>query len=558
MLTSDQDKALKEIILFMNDDKKYVHVLIGSAGTGKTYLTKRIIEIYSKIKICCIAPTHVAKDILIKMTHPLSVDVCTIAKILGKFKEHSYIGTKSFSMGSYNNLDKYKMFIIDEISMVSDNDLRIIMEYVQKNKKKLLCIGDRFQIPSPCQPISKVLFNNKAICYKSDSMAFKSLNDTSELTQIVRQQSESYIIKLATKIRDNIMNDTKIDHDAEILSLNDMLDSFVDDVGKYDKCRCICYTNKSVHDMNLLIRNRLFKNKNTSKDTSTSTSTSTSTGVEDIVKEMNIDDYVEIKKFYEGETLMAYNTLGYPITYIENGRDYKIKYVSYTKDFVIRGFYGLQGHLIKLENIEKILFFIEINNMYNKDFIRELIRLAKIVNSKQSTKNDYISYNTLRNEVVFLEDIYIYNDHNNDNKNEQYYSKYDLKNIHPLLFTKTKDIITHDKKVINNSLSERIKHDYNHILQDRLSDDKVLSDGETLSDKFMVIEKDMDYAYAITAHKSQGSTYNVVYVLDSDFDALTNSFNYTFNCIEYKTKERNQLKYVSYTRAKDHLKFFTL
>lgn len=55
-------------------------------------------------------------------------------------------------------------------------------------------------------------------------------------------------------------------------------------------------------------------------------------------------------------------------------------------------------------------------------------------------------------------------------------------------------------------------------------------------DKYDIIVKDMDYAYAITTHKGQGSTYNHVFVLEDDIDKNWNVF------------ERNQIKYVALSR----------
>ena len=49
------------------------------------------------------------------------------------------------------------------------------------------------------------------------------------------------------------------------------------------------------------------------------------------------------------------------------------------------------------------------------------------------------------------------------------------------------------------------------------------------------------YGYAITAHKSQGSTYKNVMIMESDVDANN------------KIVERNRIKYTAYSRATDVL-----
>jgi exodeoxyribonuclease-5 len=51
-----------------------------------------------------------------------------------------------------------------------------------------------------------------------------------------------------------------------------------------------------------------------------------------------------------------------------------------------------------------------------------------------------------------------------------------------------------------------------------------------------VIVKDLDYGYAITGHKSQGSTYTHVFVMENDINE------------NWVIKERNQIKYVALTR----------
>jgi len=51
-----------------------------------------------------------------------------------------------------------------------------------------------------------------------------------------------------------------------------------------------------------------------------------------------------------------------------------------------------------------------------------------------------------------------------------------------------------------------------------------------------VIAKDIDYGYAITAHKSQSSTYTHVFIIEDDIN------------LNPKIRERNQILYVAYTR----------
>ena len=57
-----------------------------------------------------------------------------------------------------------------------------------------------------------------------------------------------------------------------------------------------------------------------------------------------------------------------------------------------------------------------------------------------------------------------------------------------------------------------------------------------LRSTYDTINKDMDYGFGITAHKTQGSTYSHVFVMENDMD------------VNWLIKERNQLKYTSFTR----------
>ena len=55
----------------------------------------------------------------------------------------------------------------------------------------------------------------------------------------------------------------------------------------------------------------------------------------------------------------------------------------------------------------------------------------------------------------------------------------------------------------------------------------------------LIVKKDLDYGYAITIHKSQGSTYTNVMINEDNVDKNSNN------------EERNKLKYVALSRPTD-------
>ena len=191
------------------------------------------------------------------------------------------------------------------------------------------------------------------------------------------------------------------------------------------------------------------------------------------------------------------------------------------------------------------LFFINIYNENNQLFIMRLIELAEIVNRTHSTKTDYLNYMELKNSVVFSEDIYKFQD--------EIFTETSFKESHSLLFINVNEIIINNN-IKDTSLSKKINTSYPNILELRLNDSyKPIGDSETFADKYKSIEKDIYYGYSITAHKSQASTYDNVISDEPDFQKISNRWNYKYNKLENRIKEKNQIRYVAYTRAKENL-----
>lgn len=523
-LNESQSKAFNYIIHHLQEKK--VILMEGSAGTGKTTLTKSICNYYRKnknISVCAIAPTHKSKKIIKNVLNEntlIPISAMTVASALGKIKEHSYVGTKNYSNGSNKKLSSYRMFIIDEVSMISDCDLKIIINYVLNNNKQLLIIGDKNQIPCP-----NAKYNISNVVEKMDSFIFTDENTSKiTLTEIVRQSLNSPIIKVACFVKDNLQNDetfekmVKESEFTDIIQYSDMYNIFQKYYiqGEVNSCRIIAYTNSSVKTHNLEVRNHLDYN----------------------------EDYVI------GELLTGYSNIGFPELLIENGEDYYIKTIRETVVHSVGRYKGLSGKLIDLivsgtKVIIPSLFFINIHDSNNTLIILKLIELAEKINEIHSTKKDYLNYMELKNSVIFSEDIYNYEG--------TIFTETTFKETHSLLFVRVNEIIENNV-VKKTTLSEKIMTIYPLLIDSRIEDIyKNYSDSEMFADKYKVIEKDIYYGYSITAHKSQGSTYNSVIVDEPDFEKIRNRWNFKYNKMETRIKEKNQIRYVSYTRARENL-----
>ncbi len=402
--------------------------------------------------------------------------------------------------------------------MVCNKDLRFIVTYMNKLNKKLLIIGDHCQIPAPNG--SYIALDDPNMIEKENSYIFKELIPKYQMTEIVRQVADSPILKLATYVRDHIEEEFDIDHLYPNISYDEAYEKFIEFYHKNPySCKMIAYTNQSVRQHNTEIRKRLKYES----------------------------------KLVVGDLLTGYANLGFPDLIIENGREYEIFSLKQTKNHDIGIYKGLSGDLVDLNIIDtniKVskLFFINISDANNIHFINELISRAEKSNMSRSTKVDFMKYNALKSKVICMEDIYKFN--------HVIYAESDFKEKHGLLYTKVDEVIKNNEK-IKSVLSDKINTMYESVIDERLMDDKVISESETLADRYKVIEKDIYYGYSLTAHKCQGCSINSVIVDDNDFRKIQDRINYQYYKLEKRTKEKNQLRYVAYTRAKEDLYIVT-
>lgn len=562
--------------------------LEGYAGTGKTTLTRFLLKYIKErlfVKTLGVAPTHKARHVLdnnlnigmIKKTKTM-----TIASLLNKMRAHSYTGTKLFESKGTKIAD-YDIFILDEVSMVSDKDLGAIIGYAIQFRKKFILIGDPAQIPNPAQGY---LLRRDETLIRRDSKAFRVVPKLT-LTKVIRQKDENPLMEIYTCFRENILGKVDFKRESKVNELGEGVIFYDDHMNFVSEIRNVY--------------GKFFERKVSRKITSYFTppvSLCLGEGRDEtdnkyVIKtreimrhkiiaytNMAVEAYNELvrknwgimEQYQAGEILMGYSDVGFPERIIENGQDYEILRSRHVDDHELilpDGYYGgLVGWQVWTQEIypedvsldikkvkgkrgikKHMLFFPDIDNPANREVLDELVERAEKNNRIGSTKADFKYYDILKSKLIFREDIYKFAG--------KILTSRDLTTSHPMIFTRVLDVIDENpdytKRVVKepeNRATADFLETYREIVEYRLKDKKIIGDSETFADRFQVIWKDIDYGYAITAHKSQGSTYDEVFINEMDFFKIKNRIHPKYNVLEIKEKERNQLLYVSYSRPK--------
>jgi hypothetical protein len=253
--------------------KDRLGLLIGGAGTGKTYMVSNIISNLIQLSnlqydsqstmmsIQILAPTNKAinviknkiKDIF-KEKNILSLNLSffTISKFLQQEIEYTSDGNVIYKTNLDINRDGYqyiKYIIIDESSMISKNNWNDLNTFIFKRlpNVKILLIGDDCQLP-PVKELSSIIFNVRCKRFK--------------LKNIIRTQSKE-ITETYNLYRDAIINSKIIE---ELPSEGDDI-KYIKDFGETIKNnfnvnndKVISYSNTSVDKYNNLVRNIIFNN----------------------------------------------------------------------------------------------------------------------------------------------------------------------------------------------------------------------------------------------------------------------------------------------------------
>jgi len=173
--------------------------LTGKAGTGKTFVVKKAIQLLKKNgkNVMAIAPTGVAANNLGGATIHSTFS-------LQPFGVHSFQTANFFKTEKRRMMDKVDCIFIDEISMLRPDVLDALNWTLLKNgcdglhTKQIVFVGDLKQLPSPIDD------NLRSVLYRDydgeeffEAKIYPKLNIVNvELDEVLRQTNEEFINNL--------------------------------------------------------------------------------------------------------------------------------------------------------------------------------------------------------------------------------------------------------------------------------------------------------------------------------------------------------------------------
>ena len=171
----------------------HAYALIGSAGTGKTYLMNTLLQTVID-KACCItAPTHKALRVLERRCGRRGRTLQALHGLRPNTDMETFdIQNPQFDPRGVVHMAKYNLIIIDEASMINTDLYELNKKRAEEYKVKILYVGDAWQLPPVNEQVSRAFM----------------VKDRSVLTDIVRQDSENPLIPLFNILRDDIKNNT--------------------------------------------------------------------------------------------------------------------------------------------------------------------------------------------------------------------------------------------------------------------------------------------------------------------------------------------------------------
>lgn len=495
ILSNDQKLFVTKFNEYLRQSTELYFYLMGYAGTGKTFILSKVIvdlintNYVDTVHVC--APSHQALNNLKSKIHEKfdnnetninvqtgtklsdKLKISTVQKILGYKPTITNDGIKTFKsnnkslvLGKKNN----KIVIIDECSMLNQEMCEQIKHWSTKYKLKFVFVGDRMQLP----PLNEV-----------ESKIFDFVNTTTynyyvQLETILRTKSEN-LMKFCKLIRDwnksvdintfllSIIRDKPISR-SDVKFFNRKHPNFTESKWfnlfkkKFTKGShpiIITWRNKTVDNYNLAIRKKISTGLDKSK---------TSSNNLDMCVEKNltwcVDDHIIFNDYYLSPDDTSFYTSNI------------VKIIEC--DIIEKDLNRWSKLLIPNPKSDEISFNTIVGKLAKRDQVFRVCKML-VVRTVCDANGEFVA--DLPHEIYTI-----------DRTNEKY--------------------IELDKFII--SIINYYRNTYkNEVLCSKLWNHYY----ENIVDIFAKI----NYSYAITNHKAQGSTFTDVFVDARDIILNTNN-----------------------------------
>ena len=192
-LNDQQKTALQKLDDFANDRSKTAITLSGYAGTGKTSLMEMVAQkLRRRHNVVFSATTHQAAGVLKSKVGKYGFDTRTVNSLFGiaiatDMEGTRYDASKKVRIDAEDKLNYGDIVIIDEASMLSDENYDDVVNIARMKNAKVIFVGDKAQLaPVGQNEVSKVFRDSKG--------------EVVELTKVERT-GDNAILSEATAIR---------------------------------------------------------------------------------------------------------------------------------------------------------------------------------------------------------------------------------------------------------------------------------------------------------------------------------------------------------------------
>ena len=504
--TTDQKALIDAGEAFLNEDGKKALIIQGKGGTGKTSVIAQILanslEGAGKKHLYMGAVAHTAKQILEgsskllegQLAGKVSVDYNVLAGLLS-FKGPGATVKKQFQAGGKElqpskalnqiiDAGSAAVLVVDEMSMVDELQYHAV-KLIMAAGGKVIFMGDYHQLPTVDNNKLSVPVHNMVQALKSKKGLVNTETEAYyELTEIKRQENGSAILDLADHYADNVEVELGIKEEPEakgkaignIIGSDEVIfgkaalsiKAIARELTMSVNSVWVGFTNKSTEDANIKIRTELF-GKEEAKN-------------EYVVGEKLISHGNEGTNFKRGDGRIT-NSMRFTVTEVTTGiapKDVADQQQLLTSKQVGHDVYGPNITISDEITYTRLRVYNESTKEYNTIYQPDGMRNAVDAIAKKSA-----------NKTTGAQ--------------KKFASAYSAALISMPWFSATVKAGGTTKKAT--------------FLADKDLEEFSITTGVKLN-----------YGYAITAHKSQGSTYDTVYMEPHGTgDRIANQLNYTMS-----------------------------